>query len=164
MQARIEEIVKEACTEHGVALYDLELKPTNHGKVLIVYITRLGGVQVKECQRVSRQIEQELEGEDLISGRYYLEVSSPGLERELKKKRHFVSAINEQIKLTVQGEEQNRRLRGKLLEVNPASILLESEEGEEEIIPLSSIKKAKTLFDARGDFQKDKKTVRKKEK
>ncbi len=164
MQSKVESIVKEACATHGVALYDLELKTTAHGKVLVVYITSLGGVKVHDCQYVSRMIEHQLETEDLISGHYFLEVSSPGLERELNKKSHFVSAINEHIKLTVQGEEQNRRLTGILLEVNQDSITLASESGETEEILLSRIRKAKTLHDHKKDLQKSDKAGKMKEK
>jgi ribosome maturation factor RimP len=156
MQEKIESIVKEACAQKGVALYDLELKPTAHGKVLLVSITSMGGVKVKDCQSVSRIIERQLEEEDLIEGRYFLEVASPGLERDLRKKSHFVSAINEQIKLTVQGEEQNERLKGRLKEVNPSSIILEKDDGEQEEILFSRIKKAKTLYDHRPDLKKSK--------
>lgn len=164
MQEKILEIVKNACTEKGVALYDLELKPTGHGRVLLVYITRLGGVSINDCQSVSRMIEADLEAEDLIEGRYILEVSSPGLERDLSKKTHFVSAINEQIKLTVQGTEVNERIKGKLLEVHPDMILFETENEEVMEIPLNKIKKAKTLYDAKRDLKNAKQGKQKKEK
>ena len=160
MQAKIESIVKEACQNYGVSLYDLELKPTGHGKVLVIYLTKLGGIKVEDCQRVSRIIERDLEAEDLIKGRYYLEVSSPGLERELKKKSHFISAINEHIKLIVQEESGNRRLRGRLIEVNPQSITLNTEEDTLEEIDLHRIRKAKTLFDHKQDLKKSSKSVK----
>ncbi|MCF7911316.1 MAG: ribosome assembly cofactor RimP [Candidatus Cloacimonetes bacterium] len=164
MQEKIESIVKEACAAHGVALYDLEMKPTVHGRLLLVYVTSLGGVKVSDCQRISCKIEHQLEEEDLVQGKYILEVSSPGLERELKKKSHFVSAINEQIKLTVHGEEQNKTLEGRLLEVNPDRITLEYADGEEEEVLLSRIKKAKTLYDYKQDLKKPGKADQKKEK
>jgi ribosome maturation factor RimP len=164
MQEKIESIVKEACAAHGVALYDMEMKPTGRGKVLLVYVTSFGGVKVSDCQRISRKIEHQLEEEDLVQGKYILEVSSPGLERELKKKSHFVSAINEQIKLTVHSDEQNEHLEGKLLEVNPDRITLQFSDGEEEEILLNRIKKAKTLFDYKQDLKKPGKAETKKEK
>ncbi len=163
MQERIESIVKEACTVNGVALYDMELKATGHGKILVVYITSLTGVKVHDCQHVSRMIEHQLEAEDLIPGSYFLEVSSPGLERDLKKKIHFVSAINERIKVTVQGEEQNRHLIGILTEVNQDRISLLLETGEQEEILLNRIRKAKTMHDHKKDLQKSNKADKMKE-
>ncbi|MCF7919098.1 MAG: hypothetical protein K9N06_04215 [Candidatus Cloacimonetes bacterium] len=163
MKERIEEIVKEACKVKGVSLYDLQWKPTAHGRLLLVKITRLGGVTISDCREVSHLIDQQLEEEDVIEGHYLLEVSSPGLERELTKKSHFISAINEKIKLTVHGEAENQRLTGILKEVNPTSImlLLESEDLEE--IPLTSIKKAKIIFDAKLELQNSKRLEKTKE-
>jgi ribosome maturation factor RimP len=154
MQERIESIVKEACAKAGVALYDLEMKATAHGRVLVVFVTSLGGVKVKYCQRVSRLIEHQLEEEDIIDGRYFLEVSSPGLERELKKKSHFVSAIGEQVSLSVQTGDGNSPVSGRLHEVNPDSITLKLADDEMLEISLSRIKKAKTLFDYKKDLKK----------
>jgi ribosome maturation factor RimP len=88
----------------------------------------------------------ELDAEDLIPGRYFLEVSSPGLERELKLKKHYVSAINEKIKLTYSQQDKNVHIRGTLKEVLPKHIKLETLT-EELIIPFSDIKKAKTYFE-----------------
>lgn len=163
MQEKIELIVKEACAAQGVALYDLEFKPTDHGKLLLVYVTRLGGVKVSDCQKISKKIAHQLEEEDLIEGRYFLEVSSPGLERDLKKKSHFVSAINEQVSLTVHGEEKNDVVEGKLVEVNQDRITLLLGDGEELEVLLSKIKKAKTLFDYKQDLKKPGKADLKKE-
>src|SRR6056297_3393529 len=97
---RLEEITKQACAEQGVALYDLELKHAAKGLVVVAYITKMGGVSVGDCRAVSRTISVVLEEEDLIEERYFLEVSSPGLERQLKLKKHYVSAIGEKIKIT----------------------------------------------------------------
>lgn len=156
MQEKILEIVKSACAEQGVSLYDLQWKTTGHGRLLLVKITKLSGVTVRECQRVSRKIDRELEESDIIEGRYFLEVSSPGLERELTRKSHFTSAINEMIKLTIHEEPSNRRLKGILKEVLPNTIIIETEDGEEEEIEIPSIRKAKTLFDAKADLKNSK--------
>ena len=164
MQEKIESIVKEACAAQGVSLYDLEFKPTDHGKLLLVYVTSLGGVKVSDCQKISKKIAHQLEEEDLIQSRYFIEVSSPGLERDLKKKSHFVSAINEQVSLTVHGDGKSGHLEGKLIEVNPNRITLLLEDGEELEVLLSRIKKAKTMFDYKQDLKKPGKADQKKEK
>jgi ribosome maturation factor RimP len=163
MQERIEDIVKEACMSNGVSLYDLQWKTTGSGRLLLVRITRLGGVTIDDCREVSHQISEQFDAEDLIEGHYLLEVSSPGLERELTKKSHFISAINEGIKVTVQGKADNQRLNGILKEVNPASITLTLENGDDVEIPLASIKKANTHFDAKPDLQKAKRQEKIKE-
>jgi len=163
MKERIEEIVKEACLAEGVSLYDLQWKAVGRGKLLLVRITRLGGVSISDCRRVSKFIDNQLEEDDPIEGRYSLEVSSPGLERELTKKSHFVSAINESVMLTVHGKEENTKVRGILKEVNPKSIMLLSETEDMLEIPLTSIKKAKIFFDASIELKAAKQAEKNKE-
>ena len=163
MKERIEEIVKEACLSEGVSLYDLQWKNVGRGRLLLVRITRLGGVSITDCRRVSRFIDNQLEENDPIQGRYSLEVSSPGLERELTKKSHFVSAINENVMLTVQGKEENTKVKGILKEVNPKSIMLLSEAEGLVDIPLNSIKKAKIFFDASLELKAAKQAEKNKE-
>ena len=71
---KFEEIAKDACRKFGVALYDLETKDAAKGLVIIVYITKMGGVSVGDCRSVSRTISIVLEEDDFIDARYFLEV------------------------------------------------------------------------------------------
>ena len=146
MIERIEEIAKDACIQHNVALYDIELKHAAKGLIIVIYITEVSGVTVGECQKVSRTISDFLEEQDFIDKRYFLEVSSPGLERELKLKRHYVSAIGEKVKVTFSRNEKNLTKIGTLKEVLPDIIKIEFNKGIEEI-PFLNIKKSKTYFD-----------------
>jgi len=128
---RLEEITKQACAEQGVALYDLELKHAAKGLVVVAYITKMGGVSVGDCRAVSRTISVVLEEEDLIEERYFLEVSSPGLERQLKLKKHYVSAIGEKIKITFVNEQEKPVTKiGTLKEVMQEHITVEFLEQE----------------------------------
>jgi ribosome maturation factor RimP len=81
----------------------------------------------------------------LIPERYFLEVSSPGLERPLKLKSHWVSAINEKVAVQFQEEDEKRSVMGTLLEVNQDTVTLD-DRGERLQIPLKSISRAKTVF------------------
>ncbi len=142
----LDDIAKRASKEVGVSLYDVEEKKTNHGLVAIIYITKLGGVTVDECTSVSRIIGAELELLDIYKGKYTIEVSSPGLERELKYKKHYASAINNRVKIKYQEDEQRLVVEGILKEVSPQAIKIETNDNEI-VIPFTSIKKARTLFD-----------------
>ncbi len=144
---RIEEIAREACKEESLSLYGVEMKSASKGLIVIIYITKISGVTVEDCRSVSRFVSNVLDTEDLIASKYYLEVSSPGLERELKFKSHYVSAIGEILKITWHNDEgKNVSLKGELLEVLPDSIKIDLGKEVKEI-QLSSIKKAKTFFD-----------------
>lgn len=142
----LEKIAKEACHKNNVALYDFEYKATTKGMLVLVYITKITGVSVEDCKKVSRHMERILEEDDIINNRYYLEVSSPGLERDLKLKKHYVSAIGEKVKIVVNDAESSSVVTGILKEVLPAEIVVE-DKAEERNIKFSEIKKARTYFD-----------------
>ncbi len=146
MLEKLESIAKSACTENGVGLYDIELINTQHGKVLCVYITKINGVNVSDCAKVNKEISLYLDSDEtLIDGAFTLEVSSPGIERPLKFKKHYVSAINELVKITYNDNNSKQTIQGILKEVSPDYILLEH---ENEVININfhNIKKAKTCF------------------
>ncbi|MDO9577824.1 MAG: ribosome assembly cofactor RimP [Candidatus Cloacimonadales bacterium] len=146
MVERIEKIAREACSLFGIALYDLELKHAAKGQLVLIYITKISGVTIDDCRNVSRAISDVLEEEDFIEERYFLEVSSPGLERELKLKKHYVSAIGELAKITYHQDDKNVTEIALIEEILPDHLKVKVHELEKEI-PFSSIKKAKTYFD-----------------
>ncbi len=127
MLKKLEEIANKVCSQNNVALYDVEIKHASKGKILVFYITKMGGVSIAECRSVSKDISRILEEEDFIDARYFLEVSSPGLERELKFKKHYVSAINEKVKITFLENDKDKNVTkiGILIEVFPEEIKME---------------------------------------
>jgi ribosome maturation factor RimP len=143
----LEDVAKRAALEAGVALYDVEEKQTNHGLVALIYITKIGGVAVEDCITVNRLTGSELELLDVYKEKYTLEVSSPGLERELRYKKHYASAINERVSVKYQAEDERKVIKGSLAEVTPQAIKVITETEEEVVIPFTSIKKARTIFD-----------------
>jgi len=143
---KIEKIAKQACSDVNVALYDIDLKRASKGLLVLVYITKIGGATINECKKVSRIISDELEIEDLINERYFLEVSTPGLERPLNQKKHYVSAIDEKVKITFSVGDETQTAIGTLKEVLPESIKVDFENEIKEI-KLTDVKKAKTYFD-----------------
>lgn len=84
-------------------------------------------------------------GIDLIPDRYFLEVSSPGLERPLKLKSHWVSAINEKVAVQWTEGEQKRSALGTLVEVNQDNVVLD-DRGSRVEIELKAISRAKTVY------------------
>jgi ribosome maturation factor RimP len=144
-RTQIEDISKKICADMHLAVYDIDEKMSGKGRIIIVYLTKIGGVSLDECARFSRVLGEELETFDLIPERYFLEVSSPGLERPLKLKSHWVSAINEKVAVQFQEEDEKRSVMGTLLEVNQDTVTLD-DRGERLQIPLKSISRAKTVF------------------
>jgi ribosome maturation factor RimP len=147
-RTQIEEIARRLCLQMHLALYDIEEKMSNKGRIITVYLTKIGGVTLEDCASFSRALGQELETFDIIADRYFLEISSPGVERPLRLKSHFVSAINE--KVAVQWTEEERKLSamGTLTEVNQDSITLD-DRGKRLEISLKAITRAKTVYIAK---------------
>lgn len=144
-RVQIEEIAKRICQEMHVAVYDIDEKMSGKGRIITVYLTKIGGILLDECAAFSRALGNELETFDLIPERYYLEVSSPGIERPLKLKSHYVSAINEKIAVQWSDGEEKKSNMGTLLEVNQDTILI-SDRGENIEIAFKAIYRAKTVF------------------
>lgn len=144
-RVQIEEIAKKLCNEMHLALYDIDEKLSGKGRIITVYLTKIGGVSLDECARFSRALSEELETFDLIPERYYLEVSSPGIERPLKLKSHYVSAINEKVAVQYHESEDKRSVLGTLTEVNQDTIVLD-DRGVRIEIAFKAISRAKTVY------------------
>src|SRR5262249_56487823 len=87
--AAIEALAAPLIRAHGLTLVDLEYAGGGRRSVLRFFIDKPGGVTIDDCQRFSREIGDLLDVSDLVPGSFDLEVSSPGLDRELKKDRQL---------------------------------------------------------------------------
>ena len=86
----IEELVTPIVNENRLELVDVEYKKEGKNWFLRIFIDKAGGVTVDDCTQVSRQIEDLIEVEEVVPSSYILEVSSPGLDRPLKKEEDFL--------------------------------------------------------------------------
>ena len=85
----IREMAERVATSEGLHLVDVELKGGNSNQLLRVFIDKAAGVSHADCALVSEQLSAMLDVEDIFSGRYVLEVSSPGLDRKLTRPSDF---------------------------------------------------------------------------
>lgn len=88
IETAVEEIVEELLVGSSLELVTVEYLREKDW-YLRVFIDKEGGIEIDDCQDLSRRLEEVLDAKDLIKGSYILEVSSPGLDRELKKERDF---------------------------------------------------------------------------
>ncbi|MDD3536192.1 MAG: ribosome maturation factor RimP [Candidatus Cloacimonetes bacterium] len=144
-RTHIEDIARKLCADMHLAVYDIDEKMSGKGRIIVVYLTKIGGVTLDECAQFSRALGNELELLDLIPERYFLEVSSPGLERPLRLKSHWISAINEKVAVQYSQDGEKKSRMGTLLEVNQDTVVMD-DRGERIEIPLKSISRAKTVF------------------
>ncbi len=127
----------------GMELVEVQFRREGHGWVLRLFIDKEGGVAIDDCAKVSREISTYLEVEDLIPHAYHLEVSSPGLERPLRKREDFVRYADRlaRIKLREPIGEQ-KVLVGTLLGLEGDAVVLALDK-ETVRIDLENISKAR---------------------
>ncbi|MHC4137472.1 MAG: ribosome maturation factor RimP [Planctomycetota bacterium] len=126
----------------GLELVDVALKGSPGRQVLRLDIDRPGadGVDLADCQRVSRALEQELDRTDLITGGYVLEVSSPGLDRPIRSADDIRRNTGRRVVVTVSdGSGEQRAYRGTLLGCLDGELRLEGEDREEIRIPMDGV-------------------------
>ena len=96
-EKRTEELVTPILERLGLTLYDVEYVKEGSDYYLRIYIDKEGGVDINECETVSREMNPILDKEDYIPDAYIFEVSSPGLGRTLKKDRHLEYSIGAEV-------------------------------------------------------------------
>ncbi len=108
-------LVEPVCNEMGLDLVDMEYL-SEHGKmVLRIYADREGGITLGDCTLLSREIGDLLEVKDILQHEYVLEVSSPGLNRPLKREKDFLLAVGSKVKLKLfRPVNGQRNFTGKL--------------------------------------------------
>jgi ribosome maturation factor RimP len=127
----------------GLELVDVEWRREARGAVLRLLVDREGGADLDELSRLSRECSDILDVEETVPGSYTLEVSSPGINRPLRKPLHFERYVNKRIRVrTVDPIDGQRNFTGRLTLVSPTGVLLDDDTGKEVSIPFSHIEKA----------------------
>ena len=136
----------EPTIEHlGFELADLELKLGGRDGLVRIFIDKDGGIEIEDCEAVSRQVSAILDVEDPVPGNYTLEVSSPGLDRTLTKPAHFQRFMGEDVRVKLRFPLDGRRnFRGALTSANDEQIEVEVD-GESHSLPLSTIESARLV-------------------
>jgi ribosome maturation factor RimP len=130
----------------GMELIEVEYRRESHGWVLRLYIDQEGGISVDDCAKVSQVVGDVLDVADLIKISYHLEVSSPGLDRPLRRKEHFEKYVGKIVEvLTSEPMEGRRRFKCILEAVLPAHIVLGCN-GSRWEIPFSNLERAKLCY------------------
>jgi len=144
---RVLSLIQPIVDDLGLDLYDLEFG----GGVLKITVDTPpgspGGIDVDQLSRVTRLVSREMDHSDPIPGHYTLEVSSPGLERNLRTPRHFAresgKTIAVRLRHVVQGE---RRITGELIAAGPDTFTVRQDSGSERVIAYDDVDRARTVF------------------
>ncbi|MBZ5543451.1 MAG: ribosome maturation factor RimP [Acidobacteriia bacterium] len=145
---KIREIAERVVTSEGLILFDLELKGGRSNQLLRVYIDKRDGVSHADCQLVSEQLSAILDVEDLIPWSYVLEVSSPGLNRQLIKPSDFTYFAGRRARLVLREPVGAQRvIEGKLAGYEGGRVRLDLGEAGVNEFELSNISKAKLVVE-----------------
>ena len=130
-ESRTEALLLPIAEENGVEIYDVEYVKEGSDWYLRAYIDKPGGVDINDCERVSRALSDRLDEEDFIEEAYILEVSSPGLGRPLKKDRHLEKSLGKEVELRLyRPQEKQKEFEGILKAYDKDSVTLEIQEEE----------------------------------
>jgi len=142
LSKKVLNVIHPVVISMGYELVGVEHLGQGKHSVLRVYIDRADGIAVGDCEQVSRQISALLDVEDPIPGQYSLEVSSPGLDRPLFNKEHYIQFIGSQCKVRLYRLiDGRRRITGVITGVTDDNVVIESE-GEALTLSLEMIEKA----------------------
>lgn len=133
---------------HGFELVDVEYVKEGGNWYLRAYIDKPGGIAVDDCEVISRALSDQLDEEDFIEESYILEVSSPGLDRPLKKEKDFARSIGQEVELrTYRAVNRQKEFTGILSAYDKESITLELENEETLVFDRADVALVRLAFD-----------------
>lgn len=139
----IAELIEPLVRDQSLELVDIEYKKEGKNWYLRVYLDKEQGITVRDCQKLSHQIEDLIEVEAIVSNPFILEVSSPGLNRPLKTERDFLRNKNRRIIVTTFSPVNNKKNFHGTIKDFKNQILYLDEDGNPLEIPLGEIANAK---------------------
>ena len=143
----VEEMLEDFLRQEGYELYNAEFVKEGRDWFLRVYIDKTVTdeyVGTEDCEKVSRFLSEKLDEADPIEQNYYLEVSSPGMDRPLLKRSHYERYIGREVEIRLyKGKDGTKNIQGVLKDITGDDITVEDHDGREWKLQLSEIAKAK---------------------
>ncbi len=147
IEEKVENLLEPIIEKIGYELYDVEYAKEGKNYFLRIFIDNKKGIDLNDCEKVNDAITEILDQEDYIKEQYFLEVSSPGIERILRKDKHLQQNIGEQIniKLFKKDENGSKEYIGNLKQFDEQNIIVNQEEKEIKI-ERKNIAQIKTIY------------------
>ena len=148
--AAIHDLVTPVLASLGLELFDLHLAGSGRGRTLRIAVDvdddREGGVDLDTIAAASQAITPLLDNEPTLTGSYLLEVTSPGVERPLRRPEHFRRAVGGTVSVKYRTDAGSQRVRGTLAEADDAGVVVDVD-SEARRIALTDITDARTVFE-----------------
>lgn len=139
-EQKTEKLLRPILEELRFDLYDLEFVKEAGSFYLRIFLDKEGGINIDDCETVSRRMSDLLDETDFIAESYILEVSSPGLGRQLKKDRHFERSLGEEVEVKLyQAIQKQKEWNGILKRFDETTIVIETEDGTELALERSNL-------------------------
>lgn len=143
----VRELIAPVASEFGYRLWDVEYVKEGTKMILRVTIDKDDGINIEDCERMHRAIDPILDEADPIEGAYYLEVSSPGIERDLRTEEHILASMGSKVELRLYAPlDGSRSFVGILAAYEDGEVSVETGKGLLKF-PRTAISKMKTVFD-----------------
>lgn len=131
----------------GYKIYDVEYAKEGPHWFLRLFIDRDEGVNVDDCETISRALSSIMDEKDYVQTNYFLEVSSPGIERNLRQEEHFDAAIGEKVRIKLYKDiDGTKEIEGELVAADRVGITVQTENVQVEI-DKKNIAKANIMFE-----------------
>ena len=125
---RVYELIKDAVEAEGVRLWDVRFLKEGASWYLRVFIDKPKGISIDDCTNVSHAIDPIIDEADPIDVSYYLEVCSPGIERELTRSRHYEESLGKQVRLKLyRAYDGKKEITGTREDVTEENVTLVTE-------------------------------------
>ncbi len=155
IEDRIKKIAADAARANSMEFVHSEIVGAKRNMTVRVYIDKPGGVSVEDCALVSRSMEETLDADDLIPTAYLLEVSSPGLERELYSLEDFKRFAGQKVKVKLASPVNGQKVFvARIAGVDGSEIILDDKAKGEVRFPHSEVAKANLRVDLEQEFKK----------
>lgn len=146
IESKVDKLLNNTIENLGYDLYDVLYEKEGKDYYLRIVIDKPEGIDINDCEKVNNEINPILDEADYIKEQYFLEVSSPGIERTLRKEKHFLSQIGNEISVKLfKPINKQKELIGTLEEYNKNEITIKTNESTIKI-DLKDIALVKTIF------------------
>ena len=147
IEEKVTKLVEPIIENLGYELYDVEYAKEGKNYFLRIFIDNEKGIDLNDCEKVNDAVNNVLDKENYIKEQYFLEISSPGIERVLRKDKHLEKNIGEEIsvKLFKKDENGKKEYLGKLKDFNKEKIVIDQEEQDIDI-ERKNISQIKTVY------------------
>lgn len=143
LKTLVTDIISPDVTTHGLELFDVQIAGAGHAPVVRVFLDKADGIGMDDIAQATKRISVLLDEQDLVGGRYTLEVSSPGIDRPLRNLDDVAAHVGDKAQFTLaEAVAGRKRFAGTIVSVTDADVVLSAEDTGEVELPWVIVAKA----------------------